>query len=110
MLQLIARELVVLLCGVALVASGCSEGDLGARAPVEQFVGSVDAFYVLPDPLPAGEPGQLIRIQLVSESATSTTLRIMYHSRDTLDRDRAVTGILTYPHAAPPPGGWPVVS
>lgn len=34
----------------------------------------------------------------------------MYHSRDAQDRDRAVTGILTYPTATPPDGGWPVVS
>ena len=34
----------------------------------------------------------------------------MYHSRDALLRDRAVTGMLTYPNAAPPAGGWPVLS
>jgi hypothetical protein len=81
-----------------------------APAPVETFVGSVDEFYVVPDPLPAGEPGDLIRIQRVAEDASSVTLRIMYHSRDAGDRDRAVTGMLTYPTATAPDGGWPVVS
>jgi hypothetical protein len=76
----------------------------------EQFSGSVDEFYVVPDPLPPGEPGALIRVQPVSATGSSTTLRIMYHSRDARDRDRAVTGILTYPNAEPPRGGWPVVS
>jgi hypothetical protein len=99
-----------LLLGVALLTVGCSEGDIANAPPVEVFTGTVDAFYVVPDPLPVGEPGQLIRIQQVSANAAATTLRIMYHSRDTLDRDRAVTGILTYPNAAPPAGGWPVVS
>ncbi len=76
----------------------------------ERFAGTVDEFYVVLDPLPPGEPGALIRIQDVSADGERTTLRIMYHSRDALDRDRAVTGILTYPNAPPPAEGWPVVS
>lgn len=65
---------------------------------------------MVPDPLPAAPPGTLIRYQDVSRSADWVTLRIMYHSRDAEDRDRAVTGTITYPTDAPPPGGWPVVS
>lgn len=76
----------------------------------EWFEGSVDDFYVVPDPLPHGEPGELIRIQEVSEDATHKTVRIMYHSRDQFDVDRAVTGKMTYPTAAPPADGWPVLS
>ena len=76
----------------------------------EWFEGTVEEFYVLPDPLPAGDPGDLIRVQAVSSNATSTTVRIMYHSRDARDRDRAVTGMLTYPNAPAPAAGWPVVS
>src|SRR5690606_10207192 len=60
-------------------------------------------------PLPPGEPGDIIRLQLVDQSNGQTTLRMMYHSRDTAGRDRAVTGIVTYPDAPPPPGGWPVI-
>jgi hypothetical protein len=52
----------------------------------------------------------LIRVQDVSEADGLTTVRIMYHSRDARDRDRAVTGMLSYPTGAPPPDGWPVVS
>ena len=77
---------------------------------VEQFTGSVDDFYVVPDPLPEGEPGELIRTMVVDESNGATTLRIMYHSRDAQDRDRAVTGTLRYPDGEAPEGGWPVVS
>jgi hypothetical protein len=57
-----------------------------------------------------GDPGDLIRVQEVSATETATTVRIMYHSRDAQDRDRAVTGMLTYPTAPAPEGGWPVVS
>lgn len=76
----------------------------------ELFTGSVDDFYVVPDPLPPGEPGALIRVQTVASSAEHTDLRIMYHSRDAQGRDRAVTGILSYPNTAAPDGGRPVVS
>ena len=81
-----------------------------AGAEVEWFTGTVDEFYVVPDPLPPGEPGDLIRVQAVRETASDVTVRIMYHSNDVLDRDRAVTGTLTYPKAAAPEGGWPVLS
>jgi hypothetical protein len=74
------------------------------------FTGTVEEFYFVPDPLSPGEPGALIRVQDISESEGRVTKRIMYHSRDAEDRDRAVTGILTYPSAAAPEGGWPVVS
>ena len=80
-----------------------------ADAP-EQFSGTVDAFYEVPDPLPAGAPGDLIRVQDVKKDADTVTLRIMYHSVDAADRDRAVTGVATFPTAAPPAEGWPVVA
>jgi hypothetical protein len=92
-----------------VLASACGGGGDSTRAP-EEFPGTVDEFYVVPEDLPPGEPGQLIRVQHVSSDAESTTLRIMYHSRDAQGRDRAVTGILTHPNEAPPEGGWPVVT
>lgn len=76
----------------------------------EEFTGSVEDFYRVPDPLPAGEPGDLIRIQPLGTEDGTVTVRVMYHSRDARDRDRAVTGLISYPEAAPPDGGWPVVS
>lgn len=78
--------------------------------PPPTFTGTVDSFYRVPSPLRPGQPGQLIRVQPVSRDATSVTLRVMYHSRDTGGHDRAVTGEITYPTAAPPAGGWPVIS
>ncbi len=90
----------------ASATSGTTEG----AAPVETFLGSVDEFYEVPDPLASGAPGDLIRVQPVTTTDATTTVRIMYHSRDALDRDRAVTGMLTYPNAPAPDGGWPVVS
>jgi pimeloyl-ACP methyl ester carboxylesterase len=82
----------------------------GEGAEVEAFTGSLDDFYVVPDPLPEGEPGELIRTMAVSEGDGATTVRVMYHSRDAQDRDRAVTGTITHPDGPAPEGGWPVIS
>jgi pimeloyl-ACP methyl ester carboxylesterase len=102
----VAAFVVVLVLALAPFVSATN----ASAATVPVFTGSVEEFYVVPSPLPPGAPGTLIRVQPVSQTATSTTVRIMYHSRDGLLRDRAVTGMLTYPNATPPPGGWPVVS
>lgn len=117
---------------LAVVASGCAASGGGSTAgtpetpprpqsePVgtteptrrepEVFTGADDDFYLVPDPLPPGEPGDLIRVQELGESDGRTNLKIMYHSRDAQDRDRAVTGVVTYPTAPAPEGGWPVIS
>lgn len=113
---------------VVLLAVGCSDdGDEGGSgttsststtteaatttaAEVEAFEGSVEDFYVVPDPLPEGEPGDLIRTQPVGEADGRVTVRVMYHSQDASGRDRAVTGIVTYPTAEAPADGWPVIS
>ncbi len=81
-----------------------------AAPPPEQYDGPDDDFYVVPDPLPPGEPGRLIRVQDLGESDGYAHLRVMYHSRDARDRDRAVTGIISHPTAEAPAGGWPVVA
>lgn len=113
---------------VVLLAAGCSDdGDedgsstttststtteaaTTTTAEVEAFEGSVEDFYVVPDPLPEGEPGDLIRTQPVGEADGRVTVRVMYHSQDASGRDRAVTGIVTYPTAEAPADGWPVIS
>lgn len=82
----------------------------GAPAEPEQYEGSDEDFYVVPDPLPAGEPGQLIRVQDLGEEGSQHTVRVMYHSRDASDADRAVTGIISYPTRTAPDDGWPVTS
>ncbi len=76
----------------------------------EVFTGELDDFYVVPDPLPAGEPGDLIRVMAMEPGAGVENLRIMYRSTDTTGADRAVTGVLTYPTDPAPDDGWPVTS
>ena len=126
------RGLLVLVVGVT-VAAGCSSGDGGGAAgdgagrgaapgettedasarpaEVEHFTGSVDAFYDVPDPLPSGEPGDLIRTMPIDTGDPGeAALRIMYHSTDAEGDDRAVTGLAYYPTGDPPEGGWPILA
>ena len=48
----------------------------------EVFEGTVEAFYEVPDPLPPGNPGDLIRVQELAPDGDDPGLRIMYHSTD----------------------------
>jgi len=118
-LRLVAGVLVAL-----LALAGCSSDDpasdgdrtatsstTAAPAPEpEEYEGAVEGFYEVPDPLPEGEPGQLIRVQEVGEQDGLRTVRVMYHSRDSEGRDRAVTGLVSHPTTDPPDGGWPIVA
>lgn len=127
------RLLPALVAALCLAASGCGGGADDepsaepAPAPTERadapsdagpgegirprsFEGPAEDFYVVPDGLPPGDPGDLIRYQLVEESGGSRTFRVMYRSNDASGADRAVTGLVTLPTAEPPPDGWPVVS
>lgn len=76
----------------------------------ERFEGTDDEFYVPPDPLPPGEPGDPIRVVEVGRSDGHVTLKVLYRSLDVQGRDRAVSGLVTYPTTEPPPGGWPIVA
>lgn len=113
------RRVAAVLAVVALaLAVGCSDddGDAGATdAPtttteVEEFTGSVEDFYVVPDPLPSGPPGTLVRTMAVEADAGTAAWRVMYLSTDAEGDDRAVTGLIRHPTAAAPEGGWPVLA
>jgi hypothetical protein len=66
-------------------------------------------FYQVPDPIPAGHHGDLIRVQPVPGAPQGTTWkRIMYLSETVAGEPTVVTGILTLPDATPPADGWPL--
>lgn len=90
--------------------SGSAPSTTRAPAPtVEVWTGDDDAFYVPPDPLPEGAPGDLLRVQEVSRTDDEVTWRVMYVSTDSRGEPRPVTGIVTHPTAEPPEEGWPVI-
>jgi pimeloyl-ACP methyl ester carboxylesterase len=78
---------------------------------VPLFNGQGD-FYTPPNPLPRGEPGDLIRVEAVARDGLEgiDTLLVMYHSRNKNDDDVAVTGLIAIPPGAAPKGGRPIIS
>ena len=70
-------------------------------------------FYVTPDPLPAGKPGELIRSEPFYNYNLSyeiSAVRILYHSRSPNGEDVAVSGVVLLPNGTPPASGWPVIA
>ncbi|MFN8017515.1 MAG: prolyl oligopeptidase family serine peptidase [Acidimicrobiales bacterium] len=69
--------------------------------------------YRVPDPLPKGDPGQLIATRDVEPTdalAGARRTQLLYHSKDHAGHDRAVSGVLLVPKGQAPKGGWPIVS
>jgi pimeloyl-ACP methyl ester carboxylesterase len=122
-------RVLALLLAVALVA-GCSRADSGgagdrADAPdatdasdseaaaateagpaAEEFTGAGD-FYAVPDPLPDGDHGTLLRYEQLSDVdvARSTAYRIMYLSESVAGDPIAVTGTALVPASEAPADG-----
>jgi hypothetical protein len=70
-------------------------------------------FYDTPDPLPSGQPGELIRSEPFYEYLlpyTISAVRILYHSRSPHDKDVAASGVVLLPRGTAPPGGWPIIA
>jgi predicted esterase len=67
-------------------------------------------FFTAPNPLPAGRPGELIRMARVPSPGISRAWVILYHSRSAAGVDIAVSGFLVAPVAPAPAGGYPLVS
>jgi hypothetical protein len=70
-------------------------------------------FYDTPNPLPPEKPGSLIRSQEFDDydlPLSVLAVRILYHSRSATGQDIAVSGVVLYPEAKPPAGGWPVIA
>lgn len=116
---------------VAVLAAGCSSGGgtatgAGAEgtstttraasttssppAATEPFTGT--DFYGVPDPLPSGPHGTLIRFQPMDDYdlGGSTAYRIMYLSKSLEGQPIAVTGVALVPDAEPPAGGRPMIT
>lgn len=74
------------------------------------FQGTDADFYLPPDPLQRGEPGELIRVMELGSSDAHVSAKLMYHTRDARNRDRVATAVVTYPRTEAPEGGWPVIA
>lgn len=72
-----------------------------SAAPAPQAAG----FYVVPNPLPDGNPGDVIRYEPSTVNNAHAT-RIMYLSKDAKDNPMAVTGTVLVPSPKPITRGW----
>jgi alpha-beta hydrolase superfamily lysophospholipase len=92
-----------------ILLSGCTVWD-----DLEDHARQEDAarpFYVVPDPLPPGAPGEVIRTLAIDTApAGSRAWRMLYHSTDLAGDDIAVSGTVVVPDGTPPAGGWPVIA
>ena len=72
------------------------------------------AFYAGPDPLPAGDHGDVIWSRPLSApaalEAAATNELVLYRSTAVDGRPIAVSGMVALPSGTPPAGGWPVVA
>jgi pimeloyl-ACP methyl ester carboxylesterase len=72
---------------------------------------TLGSFNVLPDPLPEGAPGELIRHErLLGAPNGAIAWRVVYHSTDVHGTPIGVSGIVVAPDGPAPDGGRPVVS
>jgi hypothetical protein len=102
----------VLVIAVATVAllTGCTGGSDGGTA-TDGPTAEAPAFLSVPDPLPPGEPGEILRSEpMPGAPEGSLAWRVLYHSTDVAGDDILVSGIVVAPASDPPPGGRPVVS
>lgn len=71
-------------------------------------------FYDVPQPLPPGNPGDLIRSESFDDydlRLSVNVVRILYHSRSATGQDVAASGVVLFPaEKQPPSGGWPVIA
>jgi pimeloyl-ACP methyl ester carboxylesterase len=94
-------------------ASPGSRPSGGAAAPMAVPDVPPASFYQLPDPLPPGRPGALIRSLPIAGSPQvpgSRAWAVLYHSHSPDGGDVAVSGTVLAPPGAAPPGGRPVLA
>jgi pimeloyl-ACP methyl ester carboxylesterase len=116
------RRQVVATVACALLAAACSSSSKTAApgttsAPAASTTSTIvpapaglPAFYSVPEPVPA-TTGTLIKWAVVSvPQLHGTVYRVMYVSQTIQNTPIAVTGVILVPKAAPPAGGYRIVS
>jgi len=92
-----------------VASSGLTAERRLSEGAVESWTGS--SFYKLPDPIPVGSPGRLVRAEkLASAPKGALAWRILYHSTDVHGQNILVSGVVVAPNAAAPRAGRTIVS
>src|SRR4051794_35247706 len=98
--RIVIAVVVALLAAIAPIVGGPGSSPAGAADPLPDF-------YTVPDPLPAGAPGDIIKAEQVPAPGLHGSMwRVMYHSQSLLGEDIAVTGLVAVPGTTPPNGGF----
>ena len=97
---------------VLVTSMAVSVGTAGAAPPDIPAPPGLPAFYSVPQPLPSGPPGTLIKSEVLPDAGLvgATLYRVMYTSTGLRGSAVPVTGMVAIPDGPPPAGGWPVVS
>ena len=113
----IKRSLAILLAAVlGFAALGCSSDNQKSssnQGKVTMVKGSPDLpdFYGVPDPLPTGKPGDVIRSEPADAPGLNGSMsRVMYLSTNINGEAIAVTGLILIPNGTAPSGGWPIIT
>jgi len=100
--------------GGSTTAPGTTAGTTPGSAPGGTVLGqnpAANSFYQPPNPLPPGQPGDIIRSQPLAGAPTgSQAWQVLYHSQGFNNEDIAVSGMIFAPTGAVPAGGRPIVS
>jgi alpha-beta hydrolase superfamily lysophospholipase len=109
---MVRGKLLALALLVGMLLAACSGGHASPGRPSGSASAPAVApagFYQVPDPLPPGPPGALIRVTPIAGLSDSRAWAILYHSRDFDGHDVAVSGVVVAPPGAAPPQGRPVL-
>jgi len=85
---------------VAATLAGLAAAPASAAAPPEGPAG--DAFYTPPNPLPPGQPGDVIWKRTLSQDAAATTYLVLYRSVNATGAAVAVSGTVAVPKGVNP--------
>ncbi|MGH6692409.1 MAG: hypothetical protein ACREF4_17210, partial [Gammaproteobacteria bacterium] len=100
------------LVGLSVLAASCTAGERADNEPTASAPATTtapdgrgdlpvgpegDAFYEPPDPLPEGEPGELIWAREVDAPVGAVGWRVLYYSRSLGGDDIAVSGLVFAP-------------
>ncbi|MGJ0388175.1 alpha/beta fold hydrolase [Microbacterium sp. WCS2018Hpa-23] len=105
------RGFLIVLLVVALIAGVFAVDAVRRHVEGEADLQTDPAFYTVPDPLPAGDPGEIIRVEAIASAPLgSTAWRVIYHSRDVSGTDIPVSAVVIIPDTPAPAQGRTVVS
>ena len=98
---------------LAMALAACSQMPTRTGGPAADAPAGL-AFYTPPQPLPAGQHGDVIWARaLQGDAAMPSAARnwlVLYRSTNIAGEPVAVSGTVAVPAGTPPAGGWPVIS